>query len=88
MSKRKLRKKLERALREERFPTLVSGCFTYARVRFHVSKAGLVYQDTDIPGYECEVCKLAKEKLAEHYKNIEMSFLYGYNQAGAKVRAT
>ena len=76
MSKRKLRKKLERALREERFPTLVSGCFTYAGIKFHVSSDGLIYQDTNLPGFECAVCMLAKEKLAQYWKAVEEAFLY------------
>ena len=86
MSKKKALKKKIRKLRQrihtltlsiERFPQLVSGCFTYSGMKFHVNKEGLIYQDTDIPGYECAVCKLKDEQLTRHWKEVEMSFLYG-----------
>lgn len=82
MSKKRTIKKLRRKLTElansiERFPILVSGCFTYSGIKFHVNKEGLIYQDTDIPEYICEICALNEEKLKQHLKQVEMSFLYG-----------
>ena len=74
---KKLRKQLDVAQQEERFPTLVSGCFSYAGIKFHVAKNGLIYQDTDLPEYACEICKLTEEKRVEHWRNVERSFLYG-----------
>ena len=55
---------------------MVSGCFTYAGIKFHISNDGLIYQDTDLPGFKCDICQLSEEKLKQHWKAIEMAFLY------------